>query len=291
MRKSKVSAEKHFTYYKEIKVKTWAEFKEIVEKSKLEWIYRGQSNSEWELETTLQRSKIIDNFREFEDELLHDFKQGAKFYLAEEKLPSTKLEWFSMMQHFGAPSRLLDFTKSPYIAAYFAFEHLSTDAKEVSIWFVNKIYLWQKAMYYIKQKIDNPSYLRYTYDDKTFEKIYQKSKEGDFNCVVPIAPSNLNQRYYLQQSVFICQCNPYDKLINQLDFLGNLKQDTIMKITIPLSEKKIAIRDLIKMNVTRASLFPGLDGFAKSLFLKYENLSTFEESGKNLQYAKNKDLT
>lgn len=290
MRKFKGTVEKPLTYYKEIKVKAWAEFKEIAEKSRLEWIYRGQSNAEWDLKSTLERSNIIDNFPEFEDELFNDFTQGAEFYLADEKLPSTKLEWFSMMQHFGAPSRLLDFTKSPYIAAYFAFEQANINVKEIAIWVVNKIYLYQKAMYYIQEKIDEPSYIRYAYDDKTFEKIYKKSKEGDFNCLLPIEPLNVNQRYYLQQSVFICQCNPYEKLINQLDFLGELKHDTIMKISIPSSERKVAIRDLIKMNVTRASLFPGLDGFAKSLFLKFGNLSTFEESGKNLQYAKKKGL-
>jgi hypothetical protein len=63
-----------------------------------------------------------------------------------------------------------------------------------------------------------------------------------------------------------------------------------MKVTIPSTEKKIAIRDLIKMNINRATLFPGLDGFAKSLLLKYGNLSSFGETYESLKYAKNKNM-
>jgi hypothetical protein len=62
-------------YYEHIKLKTWSDFKELAEKSRLEWIFRGQSNSEWELQTSLERSNIVENFPEFEDELLNDFKK------------------------------------------------------------------------------------------------------------------------------------------------------------------------------------------------------------------------
>ncbi len=277
-------------YYKQIDLKTWSEFKELVEEPRLEWIYRGQSNSEWELETSLERSNIIDTFSEFEKELYDEFRKGAPFYLGNENLPITRLQWFSMMQHFGAPSRLMDFTKSPYIAAYFAFEQASPNAEKIAIWVVNKIYLFQKALYYFKNKIEHPDFKHHAFDDDTFEKVYNESLKDGFNCVFPLEPKQVNQRYHLQQSIFVCQGNPYGKFINQLDFIGNLKEDTFMKITIPNSESKIAIRDLIKMNITRASLFPGLEGFAMSLFVKYENLSTFGEMSKKLSYYKKKGL-
>jgi hypothetical protein len=60
--------------------------------------------------------------------------------LKDELQPETTLEYFSLLQHFGAPSRLLDFTKSPYIAAYFAFEQATKEPDEVAIWVVNKIF-------------------------------------------------------------------------------------------------------------------------------------------------------
>ncbi len=278
-------------YYKEIELPNWEEFKKLAEKSRLEWIFRGQSNSKWDLQTTLERSNFIKTFPEFEDELIREFKKGAKFYLNEEQIPSTLLEWFSMIQHYGAPSRLLDFSKSPYIAAYFAFEQANLKHDKIAIWVINKIYLFQSAAYFFEGKVDNFQSNHYTFDDQTFENVYNVSKKGNFNCLFPVEPNNLNQRYYLQQSIFLCQGNQYESLLNQFGFIKKeILHKTIMKITIPSSERKTAIRDLIKMNITRATLFPNLDGFVKSLFLKYGNLSTFGESAEFLKYAVGKKM-
>ncbi len=279
-------------YYKEIPFTNWDEFKNLAKNSRLEWIFRGQSNACWELQTTLERSNIVTDFPEFEDQLIEEFIRGAKFYLKEEQIPSSLLEWFSLIQHFGAPSRLLDFSKSPYIAAYFAFEQATEEFEKVSIWVVDKISLFQSAMYYFDGKIEKKTNSHYVFADETFECVFDKSKEGGFNCVFPVEPKNVNQRYHLQQSIFLCQGNQYESLINQFGFIReDLIEKTIMKVTIPTSEKKTAIRDLIKMNITRATLFPGLDGFAKSLFLKYDNLATFGETHEFLKFATDKKMS
>ena len=39
-------------------------------------------------------------------------------------VPANRLEWLALMQHYGTPTRLLDFTRSPYVACYFALEEL-----------------------------------------------------------------------------------------------------------------------------------------------------------------------
>ncbi len=279
-------------YYKHIKFDKWSEYKELAEKSRLEWIFRGQSNSNWELRTTLERSNIIENFPEFEDELLNEFKKGAKFYLKEESEPETTLEYLSMLQHYGAPSRLLDFSKSPYVAAYFAFEQATENTEEVAIWVVNKISLYQRSIYYFENKISHLGRRKnYTFDDITFEQVFEESKKGEFNCLFPTEPNNQNQRHHLQQSIFLAQGNPYQPLVEQLEFIDsdNLNE-TFMKVTLPTTEKKCALREMQKMNINRATLFPGLDGYAKSLLLKYSNLSTFGETYEFLEYAKNKNM-
>lgn len=278
-------------YYKEIELLSWSDFKNLAEKSKLEWIFRGQSNADWELQTTLERSNIIKTFPDFEDELIKEFIKGAKFYLKDEQAPATLLEWYSLIQHFGAPSRLLDFSKSPYVAAYFAFEQANQENGKIAIWVVNKNFLFQKALEYFKGKIDKNAWTSYAFDDMTFQYAFEKSKEGDFNCLFPVEPKNTNQRYYLQQAIFLCQGNPYESLTSQFGFLGQeLLEKTIMKITIPASEKKKAIRDLIKMNITRATLFPGLDGFAKSLVIKFSTLLNVGETYDLLKYAKGRNM-
>ena len=47
------------SYYQTIECKTWYQFKELAEKSKLEWIFRGQSDSEWDLLTFAETNKIF----------------------------------------------------------------------------------------------------------------------------------------------------------------------------------------------------------------------------------------
>ena len=232
-------------YYEHIGLKTWNDFKVLAEKSRLEWIFRGQSNSKWELQTTLERSNLVENFPEFEDELIMDFKKGVKFYLKDEVMPTSLLEYFSLLQHFGAPSRLLDFTKSPYVAAYFAFEQANDEIDEIAIGVVNKIYLYQSAVYYFENRIDfSTNSSKYTFDDQTFESVFHESKKGNFNCIFPTEPNNQNQRYHLQQSIFLVQGNQYEPLTNQFDFIEkSILKKTIMKVTIPATEKKRAIRD------------------------------------------------
>lgn len=279
-------------YYKHKELKTWKEYVELAQTSRLEWIFRGQSNSNWNLQTTLERSNIVDYFPEFEKVLLSDFKKGVKFYLEKEELPQSTLEYYSMLQHFGAPSRLLDFTRSPYIASYFAFEQATEEAENVAIWVVDKSVIYQQAAYYLQKRIKSHfGRNNNTFNDQTFEEIIEESQKGDFNCIVPVEPENQNQRYHLQQSIFLAQGNPYISILDQLDFIRkDLLKKTFMKVTIPQGEKKNAIRDLIKMNINRATLFPGLDGYAKSLFLKYGNLPSFGETHEFLKYAQDKNM-
>lgn len=151
---------------------------------------------------------------------------------------------------------------------------------------VNKGKFTIRGMYYLKEKIKKPSHIHYAYDEATFQQILDESLKDDFDCVVPVEPTNVNERYHLQQSIFLCQCNPNKPLLKQLRFLGDVGEGALKKITIPASERKVALSDLIKMNINRASLFPGLDGYAKSLLLKYSTLMKFVENGSGIENSK-----
>ena len=104
-------------------LKSWQEFKTLIaDNSQLEWIYRGQSNSNWPIRSSLERSSIMTNYDEGEERMLYEFKRASKYYLEQKELPTTHIDWLALLQHHGTPTRLIDFTKSPYIAAFFAFE-------------------------------------------------------------------------------------------------------------------------------------------------------------------------
>jgi hypothetical protein len=75
------------------------------------------------------------------------FERKSRLFLAD--VPNNdEIEWLALMQHHGAPTRLLDFTWSPYVAAFFALERATEDA---AVWAINLPLLWA---IHDKHKID-----------------------------------------------------------------------------------------------------------------------------------------
>jgi len=172
----------------EIQLDSWTEFDRIAHTQRFrEWVYRGQTNSSWLLESSL--------FRSFQDVIaLTDVSRGKPKKLARKShervalkkfisaaaqydvpLPShaDPLEWLSVMQHYGAPTRLLDATFSPYVAAYFAIESGVEDA----------------AVYCIRQKVFR-EYDEWSFDN--VEAVYRKILvDGDaFSAAPPSGMEN-----------------------------------------------------------------------------------------------------
>ncbi|PKN91224.1 MAG: hypothetical protein CVU44_20125 [Chloroflexi bacterium HGW-Chloroflexi-6] len=128
--------------WEEIEILSWERFDQVINSMKhREWLFRGQSNAGWVLQTSLDRmftdiQPIIENakgkvrkFAEGDHEklLIKKFKSNANLYLPFMPDNEKTLEWLAIMQHYGAPTRLLDVTLSPHIAAYFALESGSDD--------------------------------------------------------------------------------------------------------------------------------------------------------------------
>jgi len=92
------------------------------------YLFRGQSRGRWHLEPSLQRHLGNDTTAEealaIERGFCEEFRSHARLHLDGEFVPSGSalLPWLSLMQHYGCPTRLLDWTKSPFVAAYFAVE-------------------------------------------------------------------------------------------------------------------------------------------------------------------------
>jgi hypothetical protein len=90
------------------------------------WVYRAQNDSV-DLETTFERACQNSHFSlhsdapSIEDNMIREF---ARVYDGDdrEKVQNDTLYCLSLMRHYGAPSRLLDFTYSMYVAIYFALE-------------------------------------------------------------------------------------------------------------------------------------------------------------------------
>jgi hypothetical protein len=263
--------------YSIVKLNSWKEYKLFVEQFSENWAFRGQADSRWVLNNAIERTSFIHFRKGVELEFVAEFQRGARNYLMKDETPEHLIEWLALMQHHGAPTRLLDLTRSPFIAAYFAFEFCPIEELHcVGIWGINISYLKNRSLEILSEEFgEDLKKTKNLINENLFEKIfYQNNKK----LVFPVEPFRMNRRYSLQQSVFISTGISDVALMDQLHFLKENIEQAVVKIEIPGECRNEALRQLLQMNLHRASLFPDLDGYALSLKLRYESMKTPEET-------------
>jgi hypothetical protein len=258
--------------FKEVKLKEW---KGIHQYSKHGWLYRGHREADWELESSFERcckrhQVHADCRRELEKRLFREFRRTYPLYAKHIPHPGSVIEWLSLMQHHGAPTRLLDFTYSIYVAAYFATEE---EAKEDSaIWAIQGQWAKERACKLLKKAGKRGSGLRLLETGKQFEEKDEKPVSALFfktpyvRLCWPINGFRLNERLLIQRGVFLV---PGDVscsfMLNIIPLMERGVEDRILKIVIPKKVGRQAVAELFSMGISRTSLFPGLDGFSRSL--------------------------
>jgi len=262
-------------YVRQLDLGSWSDFKSKVDSFQLEWIYRGQAKASWTLASSLERSSsLLELDHDIERVLIAEYRRAIRSFDDCAREPETTLEWLALLQHHGTPTRLIDFTKSPYVAAYFAFQEEDHDqAEPVAIWCVNRIRFYQAAVYFLKDKFDIAKWgsRGYLYSAEAFEALFPHT---DMDCVMPFDVAHANQRQLIQQGVFLAAMNSDKTLAEQLRFLEYQDIPVMTKLTIPRQDRSVALRDLMRMNITHGTLFPGIDGFSRALHLKYTTLAT-----------------
>jgi hypothetical protein len=256
------------------------------------WTFRGQQDASWTLSTTLQRaaqpgpSSIM--LTGAEEQIIEQFQRRAHHFLPTPPPLENLIDWMALIQHFGGTTRLLDFTKSFYIAAFFAVERATT---ECAIWCVSHYDLILGLERFLKIDTIKSTlpHWQVLHRVATFAKQRLKIDKPCFEkFVFEVQPFKLNERLVVQQGVFLCPLSvdvPFidslaatfdlaptdfaDSEIEEFKPLGSvrelLEEVVVIKLLIPLAIQHDVIKDLWDMNVNAASLFPGLDGLARSL--------------------------
>lgn len=261
--------------YTTLPFSTWDEYKNFVYRLSENWAFRGQASEEWRLQNAIERTDFIHLYKGIEVDFVAEFQRGARNYLANDETPEHLIEWLAMMQHHGAPTRLLDFSKSPFVAAFFAFEQWYPD-RDVAIWAMNMQFIKKSALlkleeFYPEAMEENKRFI----NEDLFKTIFHHNAHS---LIFPVEPFRMNRRYSLQQSIFVSTANSQEPFMNQLQFLGEDISKAVIKIELPADLQKTVLRDLQKMNLNRASLFPDLDGYAASLRLRYNSLQSPQEA-------------
>jgi hypothetical protein len=247
---------------------------------------------DYDLATSLERLGVGSLTLRVERALLTSFKRRAHHYLRDLPDPHDNLEWLALMQHYGAPTRLLDWTRSPYVALFFAFEAARDPNGYCALWAMNLTWCRPRSRQVIEQRVCRNLNPQESLGSPTvFNQVFL---EATVDVVAPLQPFRMNDRLTIQQGLFLCPGSV------EQTFLGNLKglaptpmiRGNLHKLRLPRKIRTDVLKALAKMNIGRATLFPGLDGFAKSLGVNVEtatargtishemdNIARFEEWG------------
>lgn len=189
-------------------------------------IYRGVSNEEYNLIPSIGRYKPYILGRE--ETILYMFRLQEFPYST--NMPQNDWDWLTLAQHHGLPTRLLDWTRNPLVALYFAIEQ--DENKN------GTIYISRSNLELIGSQNNNPF---------SIKNIYK------------FLPTHINTRIIAQDSLFTIHPNPeiiYD-------------DSMIDKIIIPNSIKINIRMILARYGIHRKSLFPDLDGLSNYLKWHY----------------------
>lgn len=196
------------TYFTEIKKLTWNAAKSTLLNytDSKEWIFRGQGSSEWPLATSLSRKALPKNRsrREIEKTLIHDFRRKMHHFKGQNEHIESDVEIIAYMQHHGSPTRFLDWSSSPYVASFFAYEKNEKTAP--CVWAINYWWLVKKntdILYdLLKERKDNYNGEAIPIDDP---RIVEGIITRKYKLVTPVSPYHENERIMLQQGTFLLQ--------------------------------------------------------------------------------------
>jgi len=266
---------------REVLVKSWEEFEQKIEALKAEWsrirqrtplrvsdlLFRGHSDAEWLLYTTLERYLGKSSFSMFNYyRTIHAAKHRVEAFTDKQwHIPSVKKysEWLkdydpfetgrflaydfmAYLRHHGYPSPLLDWTTSPFVAAFFAFRDLLSKSKFVAVF----------------------AYLEYIGKGKS-----SKSSESCIRTLGPYVHSH--KRHFLQQNQYTL-CVALDEPgpcyeSHQVAFNRNHEdedQDLLRKFIIPATERVKALRKLDSYNINAYSLLGSEESLMETIALR-----------------------
>lgn len=280
------------------KLMGWGHFEEIIgriyptEPTRPSIYYRGQSSAKWSLKPSICRQfpETFDAGKAdwVEIQAVEQFQRRAHLAINPTILPKPYdiPGWLALMQHYGAPTRLLDWTHSAYVALYFAVQDgFETDG---AVWLFNseELYLGMRHIYG-----DEYKWLTTWYDPKDKNGLRSELRNPIVhrNALIDSPDKNMvfdffsvqrqdmlnfaSERLIAQQGTFTVSKALFgdhaqaihdatSAIANQF---GRGESPTYRKVIIPSKLKRNFLRKLNDMNINSSSLFPGLDGLGRSI--------------------------
>jgi hypothetical protein len=251
-----------------IPIGSWGEFRALIDGGQFgSWGFRGQTHADWGLWTALSRHLRYAQvhpaaWARQEERILRVFRRKAHLWVDPQPEAGNSFEWLALMQHHGAPTRLLDMTWSPYVALFFA---LDRGGPRSAVWAFD-----------VARINDMPVTLR---DGRTVDVPAGSIREdGSFErhflrqavpFVVVGEPHAMHRRLVAQSSTFLVP-SVLDRSIEAI-LAGYAGAPLVTKLELDTAAMRAeALHALYLMNITPATLFPDLDGLGRSLAYELE---------------------
>lgn len=204
------------------------------------YLFRGHANADWRLETTFDRmfAELKGNRFKIAREMVAEFKRELEGLDVPAELRAHENAVLAFGQHYGLPTRLLDWTESPYVAAFFAFNSSLlwgiTEDKHVALWVLDpQDPIWQP-------------------------------ENGVEIVDVPIIA---NKRIRNQSGKFTLLKTPSTTL-EQFVSDNQVDGTPLRKFLVPASDAPRAIADLDAMGIHHGTVYPDYEGAAQMVLLR-----------------------
>ncbi len=251
----------------EIRVSSWIELTERVfehswqeglARFRSNFVFRGMAGAAGDLTTGLMR--LGDGYEKLEVPLLRNFRRYAHRQAA---AGDSLWNWLALAQHHGLPTRLLDWTYSPFVAMHFATSDVSSFDVDGVIWALNYVQANDLLPKQLKDLLREEGANVFTADmlQRAAGSLNDFDHLAQDEFVVFLEPPSLDDRIVNQFALFSLMSSASARLDAWLAGRPHLCQRYI----IP-ADLKWEVRDkLDQANVTERVLFPGLDGLGRWL--------------------------
>jgi hypothetical protein len=238
------------------------------------YAFRGLSCKDYSLVTTLQR--LHGHFSTLENHLLRNFRKYAHAKMMEQE---SIWYWLSLAQHYGLPTRLMDWTYSPFTAAHFATANIDHYDKDGIIWAVNYVKAHELLPHTLRDQLHmegaNVFTVEMLADALPNLKDFDLLTESDI--MLFFEPPSLDERIINQFAFFSVMSSASSRMELWLQ-----KHPEVWRQIIIPSHLKWEIRDkLDQANVTERVLFPGLDGLSRWLKRHYSPRLPYQPEGEH----------